>query len=158
MGLTVTLNIFSGRSNPSWTLSEEQAEEITNRVQKMDELTGSKPPGVLGGLGYRGFILSGHPSEPAGALSLYVHEGIVDRGQTEINVIDRDRRIEMLLLVKCWRAARRGRSGACPGIAQGSGRRHIFGGPAGRHVSCLPSGGCAVVRSKSMERAECSAL
>lgn len=98
MGLTVTLNIFSGRSNPSWTLSEEQAEEVTNRVQKMDEPTGSKPPGVLGGLGYRGFILSGHPSEPAGALSLYVHEGIVDRGQTEINVIDRDRRIEMLLL------------------------------------------------------------
>ena len=54
MTVLVTLDIFSGRQNPTWTLSEEQVEQLQERVEAVEERTLAKPSGVLSKLGYRG--------------------------------------------------------------------------------------------------------
>jgi hypothetical protein len=98
MAMRVWLNIFSGRPNPSWELSDEQAGALLEQVDRLTQATTSKPSGVLGGLGYRGFLVERSATAPEGALSLYVHEGIVDRGQTQVNAVDGDQTVERSLL------------------------------------------------------------
>ncbi len=53
--IMVELDIFSGRPNPSWELSAEDASELAVR---MTNLTLAGKPPVMGGLGYRGFVIS----------------------------------------------------------------------------------------------------
>src|SRR5580704_19686200 len=98
MATRVWLNIFSGRPNPSWELTDEQTGALLEQISRMTEFTTSKPPGVLGGLGYRGFLVERSGAAPEGPLSLYIHEGIVDRGQTEVNTVDEDQAVERSLL------------------------------------------------------------
>ena len=50
--MLVTLEIFSGRPNPSWTLSAEEGQELARRLQGLPP-SGRSPP--EGDLGYRGF-------------------------------------------------------------------------------------------------------
>lgn len=50
----VTLDIFSGRPNPQWALSEEQIEELRKRLVDLKEEEATTPPG----LGYRGFLVA----------------------------------------------------------------------------------------------------
>jgi|ERR1700723_1033579 hypothetical protein len=98
MPVTVSLNIYSGRPNPSWGLSDEESEALLDQVTGLSELTTAKPSGVLGGLGYRGFLVERSATAPEGALSLYVHEGIVDRGQSQVNAVDDNQTVERTLL------------------------------------------------------------
>jgi hypothetical protein len=95
---TVTLDIFSGMPNPSWELGEDEAQELLSSTASLKEQTAAKPSGVAGMLGYRGFFVSRPPTSPHGSLGLYVHEGLIDRGQRELNVMDAQRRTERLLL------------------------------------------------------------
>lgn len=48
----VTLNIFSGRPNPTWTLSTKNANQL---VTKISELPKSNSTSSIDGLGYNGF-------------------------------------------------------------------------------------------------------
>src|SRR5258708_4066187 len=98
MPIRVWLNIFSGKPNPSWELSDEQGGALLEKVNRLSGLTINKPSGVLGGLGYRGFLVERSATAPDGPLSLYVHEGIVDRGQSQANAVDSDRGVERSLL------------------------------------------------------------
>jgi hypothetical protein len=88
MTTTVTLDVFSGRPNPTWQLSEQQEQELTERMSSAKTLTAQRPSGVFGGLGYRGFVLSRPVDHHRGALKITAHEGILDHGSAGPNVVD----------------------------------------------------------------------
>jgi hypothetical protein len=97
MAVTITLHVFSGRPDPTWTVSDEDAAPVEARLAALERPTVAKPPGLLGMLGYRGFSVSrqiGH----ARALDVYVHEGVVDPGSHEVSYVDESRELEVLLL------------------------------------------------------------
>jgi hypothetical protein len=84
----VTLNVFSGRPNPTWLLSEQDDQKLMERLAAQDEPTDKRPSGVYGGLGYRGFSITRDTTHPHGPLALSVHEGIVDQQLGGPNVVD----------------------------------------------------------------------
>ncbi len=72
--MRVELNIFSGRPNPSWELSEEEASELAKRLAG---LTPTNQPHRVGGLGYRGFSIS-NPTASAGVpMHMNVFDGVI---------------------------------------------------------------------------------
>jgi hypothetical protein len=104
MSIKVTLNVYSGRTNPSWELTDEQSEAFLEQIERLLQSTTTKPSAVLGGLGYRGFLVERPASAPQGPLSMYIHEGIVDRGLGELNAIDGNQVVERSLLESGRRA------------------------------------------------------
>src|SRR5437660_10024912 len=56
----VMLNIFSGRPNPRWRLSDEQVNDLQARLRALPEAAPVVPPG----LGYRGFIITNPGNDP----------------------------------------------------------------------------------------------
>lgn len=98
MSIQVTLNIFSGRPNPTWLLSDAQEQDLMDQLNAITTPTLTKPSGTLGRLGYRGFMLRRSHESHHGAFNLLVHEGIVDHGQTELNRIVDNRDLEKWLL------------------------------------------------------------
>ena len=84
----ITLNVFSGRPNPSWLLSDADEEHLNERLTSSQDLTEKRPSGVFGGLGYRGFSLTRDATHPHGPLSLMVHEGLVDQRAGGPNTLD----------------------------------------------------------------------
>jgi hypothetical protein len=51
--LRVELDVFSGRANPSWALTEAQASDLLQRLERL--APGGEPPEAV--LGYRGFMV-----------------------------------------------------------------------------------------------------
>ncbi|MBC8115261.1 MAG: hypothetical protein H7062_12830 [Candidatus Saccharimonas sp.] len=98
MSLSVTLNIYSGRPNPVWTLEDDQAEELMKLLSEGGEPTNLKSSAGLVPLGYRGFHVTSTAASPFGALSLHAHDGIIDPGPTELNLISGKRAVESFLL------------------------------------------------------------
>lgn len=84
----VTLNVFSGRPNPSWLLSENDDAQLSDRLASLHELTDRRPSGVFGGLGYRGFSISREADHPLGPMALTLHEGIADRQIAGPNMVE----------------------------------------------------------------------
>jgi hypothetical protein len=80
MATIVTLNIYSGRPNPSWSLTDGQESSLRERLEALSTFTDSRPSGVSGGLGYRGFQVARHVEDAGRTDRLHVHESIVDRG------------------------------------------------------------------------------
>jgi len=85
--MKVELDAFSGRPNPSWTLSPEDAEELTKRLQGLRSV--DQAP-VEPGLGYRGFVLS----SPEREIRVYqgfvtVKEGGITKRYADVNQIER---------------------------------------------------------------------
>jgi hypothetical protein len=56
----VMLDVFSGRPNPRWTLSDEQVNDLQARLRALPEARPIVPPG----LGYRGFIVTNPAHDP----------------------------------------------------------------------------------------------
>ncbi len=56
----VMLDIFSGRPNPRWTLSDEQVNDLQARLRALPEAMPVMPPG----LGYRGFLVTNPGNDP----------------------------------------------------------------------------------------------
>jgi hypothetical protein len=99
MAVTVTAHVFSGRPDPTWTLSDQDAAALQAHLDKLERPTLAKPPGTLGTLGFRGFSVSGTAGAGNAPVDVYVHEGVVDRGSRfDVNVVDEGREIERLLL------------------------------------------------------------
>jgi hypothetical protein len=86
MSVAVTLHIYSGRPDPAWELSDSQARELINRLGRLPGTTLSKPPGLIGQLGYRGFSVQA-VQEPKLEPHLYVHGGIVDLARFDLNKV-----------------------------------------------------------------------
>jgi hypothetical protein len=80
MATLVTLDVFSGRPNPTFQLTPEQEHQLSERLHAMTAFTTARPSGVNGGLGYRGFHIAENVESLGGAARMVVHEGIVDRG------------------------------------------------------------------------------
>ena len=76
MSMRVVLDVFSGRPNPSWSLTSEQQRELTERLEDLDPCAEQpEPPG----LGYRGFELSAPAAADGGQVRLRVFERTVVR-------------------------------------------------------------------------------
>lgn len=88
MGTTVTVDVFSGRPNPSFVLDDQQEHELRSRLAGLNQPTTQRPSGALGGLGYRGFLVGGEPRHPGTAFGLRLHEGIIDQGPHAPNLLD----------------------------------------------------------------------
>lgn len=98
MSIQVTLNIFSGRPNPSWLLDEAQQRALMELLAAVKKPTLYKPPAVFGKLGYKGFSIRSFADSENGAHNILVHEGIVDTGHMEVNRIADNRDLEEWLL------------------------------------------------------------
>lgn len=96
--LEVVLNVYSGRPNPQWTLTDAQENSFLSQLDQVTKTTLVKPSGVLPRLGYRGFQVTRGPRSPQGPLSLFIQEQIIDFGQLEPNRIADNRDLERWLL------------------------------------------------------------
>jgi hypothetical protein len=67
---TVELDAFSGRPNPRWQLSIEEARELSARLGDLETADGAKLPDV--GLGYRGFYI-----DIADGQRIYITHGLI---------------------------------------------------------------------------------
>jgi hypothetical protein len=70
MELEVTLDIFSGRPNPTWSLEHLTAQECKRLIDSLPPLPPEDAP-VPPGLGYRGFIIQSRNSTLAGPIMVY---------------------------------------------------------------------------------------
>jgi hypothetical protein len=93
----VTLQIFSGRENPSWSLSEKQIDEL---LALLNDLPKAEPSDFQDGLGYRGFqvALTGNATEKT--QEIVAHKGRIFYKSAEADkyFTDRNRRVEIFLL------------------------------------------------------------
>lgn len=84
MSVTVTLHVYSGRPDPTWELTPSQVRDLATRIRSLDKSTLSKPPGMFGDLGYRGFSIQAVREELL-ERDIYVHAGVVDSNRFELN-------------------------------------------------------------------------
>lgn len=90
--VTVELDIFSGRPNPSWTLAPPERDRLLRELRLRTREVAA--PRSLPGLGYRGFVLriaAGGTTEV-----ITVGEGTIERNGALHP--DRDRAVERYLL------------------------------------------------------------
>jgi hypothetical protein len=66
--MTIELEVFSGRSNPTWVLDKPDAERLQKMLQNLP-LSASVMPEV--GLGYRGFTITGEYQEKTSVQHIY---------------------------------------------------------------------------------------
>jgi len=97
MSVTITLHVFSGRPNPTWELSEDQAGDLSNQLNGLDKTTLLKPPGILGGLGYQGFSIQAVREKNFDPY-IYIHSGIVDLDRFLPNMFTGNTSIENWLI------------------------------------------------------------
>lgn len=93
----VTLNIFSGKKNPTWSLSKEDVESLLSIVKG---LPAADSGDFFDGLGYRGFQVSMSGPATAARSRITVYRGRVryDDGGNVRYLADKDRQVEQLLL------------------------------------------------------------
>lgn len=72
--MEVTLDVFSGRPNPSWTLSPDEEADLARRLSGLPP---SEAPPAAEDLGYRGFTLSGAPVLEGMASDIRIANGVV---------------------------------------------------------------------------------
>lgn len=96
------VNVHSGRPNPSWSLTSEEAEEI---IQIVLNLPQTSLASIAEGLGYRGFIVQLPEVNGEENVTLWVSQGAVkyESENTTLSFIDVDRRLERKLID--WSAA-----------------------------------------------------
>ena len=87
----VTLGIYSGRPDPTWTLAGAEAAALERAIQALPEAAGSPPEG---GLGYHGFTVV------RGGSNLTAYLGTIWAGGSAPQGVRRDpeRTVERLLL------------------------------------------------------------
>jgi hypothetical protein len=84
----VTLHVYSGRPNPTWLLDTGAEDKFTERLSAASKFTNTRPSGLIGGLGYRGFSVSRVADNAAIQSSVFVHEGILDQAAVAPNIAD----------------------------------------------------------------------
>jgi hypothetical protein len=91
----VELDIFSGRPNPKWILTDAEAASFASTLQALPRISGGQPPGNLG---YRGFLVL--MTQGTDSQLFRVHRGIVYRlhGNHDAEAQDANRQLERWLL------------------------------------------------------------
>jgi hypothetical protein len=92
----VTLQIFSGRQNPSWELNIDQIEDLILLLAVARDATLVKPSTVISRLGYRGFTVSS--SRERLPETLNAGGGVVEEAREAPSVLDNNKEIERFLL------------------------------------------------------------
>ncbi|MBK9083584.1 MAG: hypothetical protein IPL88_16635 [Rhizobiales bacterium] len=81
-GAVVTMNIYSGRPDPTWTLEGGRLAELLRRLDALPEAAAAPPP--AGALGYRGLTVSfsdGREIEIGGGRVAIGAASLEDRGR-----------------------------------------------------------------------------
>ncbi|GAB0055790.1 hypothetical protein SIID45300_00086 [Candidatus Magnetaquicoccaceae bacterium FCR-1] len=96
--ITVTLDLYSGRANPSFVLQEQEEDAVLQWLAQLPETSGQFP--IPDQLGYRGLCLEGAPSP--WAPRIIVHQGRVysalNAMQVSLTTYDGKRGMERRLL------------------------------------------------------------
>jgi hypothetical protein len=95
--VVVTLDVFSGRPNPTWSLSEGMAVEFLRRLHALD---GAKAaPREFEDLGYRA-VSAEFQDETKGTVAVKVSRGVVtlDRAGQRVHFLDTGRQFELWLV------------------------------------------------------------
>jgi hypothetical protein len=93
----VTLQVFSGRENPSWSLSEKQIDEL---LALLKDLPKAEPSDFQDGLGYSGFQveLTGNATEKTQTIVASKGRIFYKTAEAEAYFDDPKRRLETFLL------------------------------------------------------------
>jgi hypothetical protein len=95
--MQVELDVFSGRPNPHWTLTSQEASEFVRllRTLPQQKVEGS----VKEGLGYRGLVVTGSEKSIAGYDEILISNGVVvaRQGNESWQFTDKDRVLERWL-------------------------------------------------------------
>ena len=91
----VEFDVFSGMPNPTWVLTDAEADSF---VAQVSALPPTAPAKLSGNLGYRGFIV--HVTLGPESWLVYVQNGAVDitKNATTVDARDEGRRLERWLL------------------------------------------------------------
>ena len=98
MTVIVTVDMYSGRENPSWELSESEAQKLKEMLNVDREVSKLKTPASTGQLGYRGIqITSVAESEPI--MLSRVFDGIIESNDAaSLNYVDKNSDVEDYLI------------------------------------------------------------
>jgi hypothetical protein len=80
--VVVEVDAYSGRPNPTWTLTADEAVEAQRRLRDLPIAAGARMPEAV--LGYRGFRLREGAASPGTGRRIYVTSGLVqieDQGE-----------------------------------------------------------------------------
>lgn len=93
----VELEVFSGRPNPSWSLSAAEVEALAGMLQALSPAAAVPP---ADGLGYRGIVVTFGDGGPLGLRGLRAYRGLtlVDAAGATSYREDPERRVERWLL------------------------------------------------------------
>lgn len=96
---TVELDLYSGRPNPSWPLSQADMRELAAILRGLPPARDQAPPDSLG---YRGFVILGDGAALAGHDRLVVYRDLIFAGQDGAAVVlsDPGRSVERWLLAR----------------------------------------------------------
>lgn len=96
--MQVEVDVYSGRPNPRWDLSPQQAEEFLKMVRSLPK--GERDTALDEGLGYRGLNVTGDKLKQEGYDKLVIGKGIVvaQEGSESQQFTDKDRALERWLL------------------------------------------------------------
>ena len=95
--MIVEFDVFSGRPNPRWQLSDDQVIEIQEALQNLPSV--DQTPGESG-LGYRGFILSSEDVKRGITKTTRIYKGIVTVDDEHPHSCRDINNIEYLLLMQ----------------------------------------------------------
>ena len=98
MSVLVTVDLYSGRQNPTWELSEADAETLRKLLNSEHEVTNLKTPASSARLGYRGFFIDSVAELDPLKVSR-VFDGIVETANIDsLNYVDQNSEIEEFLI------------------------------------------------------------
>lgn len=91
----VELDIFSGMPNPTWILTDAEADSFVKQLAVLSRTSATE---LSGNLGYRGFIVQ--CMDGANSQLIRIQTGIVhiSKGATNIYAYDEERKLERWLL------------------------------------------------------------
>lgn len=91
----VELDIFSGLPNPTWVLTDAEADSFVNQLAALAPASAAE---LSGNLGYRGFIVQ--VTQETGTQLIHIQTGLVrlSTDATIVYVSDEDRKLERWLL------------------------------------------------------------
>lgn len=96
--MQVEVDVYSGRPNPHWELTSQEAEELISRFRGLPRYQGARR--VNEGLGYRGLIVTKPGNLIEGYHEILISNGLVitrqDRQSQQFT--DQDRRLEKWVL------------------------------------------------------------
>lgn len=94
--IKVELDVFSGRENPTWTLSEQQGRKLRSMIRGLSSTTSRSAQGD--GLGYRGFSVHFRSTAAESVLNVYRKVVKWKEHDKAMYYIDPERSLERWLL------------------------------------------------------------